>query len=284
MLCYGVCACEQPNMSGRLRGQACAPLPALGAAFPEWWPEFWMSGQSRSDSSEEKTHQGFCESHLLPRLSNWTALFLESHNGALGPGPESTLRSLLRHLPSNFPRLTPQELRRVLRQPRDMDAIVAQQLRRPGSCRNVLFETVLASALRLRENGPAVQLFNLAVRWLHSFLPFLLKKVRPRPRCQMVWSTSNSFNATAGAPRFVWPPLDGVASSVQSSFSKTLARCLMRQLASESGPRSRQLLSVPFVGKDGQTLEHYTESLQYSANGLKDQPSEQAEFSHPDAS
>ena len=31
----------------------------------------------------------------------------------------------------------------------------------------------------VRENGPAVQLFNLAVRWLHSFLPFLLKKVRP---------------------------------------------------------------------------------------------------------
>ncbi|CAE7259970.1 unnamed protein product [Symbiodinium microadriaticum] len=146
--------------------------------------------------------QSFCESHLLPRLSNWTALFLESHNGALG--------------------LTPQELRRVLRQPRDMDAIVAQQLRRPGSCRNVLFETVLASALRLRENGPAVQLFNLAVRWLHSFLPFLLKKVH----------------------------------RVSYGLLST------EQLASESGPRSRQLLSVPFVGKD--------------------QPSEQAEFSHPD--
>ncbi|CAE7723402.1 unnamed protein product [Symbiodinium sp. CCMP2456] len=126
--------------------------------------------------------QSFYESHLLPRLSNWTALFLESHNGALG--------------------LTPQELRRVLRQPRDMDAIVAQQLR--------------------RENGPGVQLFNLAVRWLHSLLPFLLKKVH----------------------------------RVSYGLLST------EQLASESGPRSRQLLSVPFVGKD--------------------QPSEQAEFSHPD--
>ena len=36
---FGVGACTRHVMSGRLRGQACAPLPTPGAAFPEWWPE-----------------------------------------------------------------------------------------------------------------------------------------------------------------------------------------------------------------------------------------------------